>query len=498
MKPTPEQQVVIDDPYVKGSLVAIEAFAGTGKTTTLEAIANAHNDKRFLYLAYNRAIAAEAKARFPRNTTCMTVHGLAYRRVGYRHKDRLGTLRVNDLIDAGVVRRMQMADAFDALASVGRWMVSNDREITPEHCARKADLVEMARTIWQAIIEGKVPMPHDAYVKMWVLEGANLGAKYDVVLLDEAQDSNPITSEGIVMPLCRKGESSVAIVGDQYQSIYQWRGAVNAMAKLSGEAAATYRLTTSFRFGQEIADLASHLLNSLRSANVALSGVDSPVDDGSVAVLGRSNASIIRYAYGSGGGTPVHFAGTDERSGWSPRVRYRFQEFEDLAAIRKGKLHEVRTPHLRVYAAWSEVREIADAGVDPEISASVSIVEDFGDTLRPVLRALEQRATSPANAEMTCSTAHAAKGLEWANVQLLSGFLDVSDPEKVDKVKKEGKFEEETNLIYVAATRARQKLQLSPELTFYLRGSNEGYAIVDRLAGGINARQSSESRSLAF
>ena len=44
-------------------------------------------------------------------------------------------------------------------------------------------------------------------------------------------------------------------VGDKYQQIYEWRGAVNAMEQIATNHS-TY-LTTSFRFGQVIATTAS-------------------------------------------------------------------------------------------------------------------------------------------------------------------------------------------------------------------------------------------------
>ena len=47
-------------------------------------------------------------------------------------------------------------------------------------------------------------------------------------------------------------------IGDRYQQIYSWRGAINAMSKV-GDANFT-TLTQSFRFGDSIADLANHIL----------------------------------------------------------------------------------------------------------------------------------------------------------------------------------------------------------------------------------------------
>ena len=57
---------------------------GTGKTTTLAALAHRHSTKRILYLAYNADVSEEAKtSTFARDThvTCLTTHALAKQRM---------------------------------------------------------------------------------------------------------------------------------------------------------------------------------------------------------------------------------------------------------------------------------------------------------------------------------------------------------------------------------------------------------------------------------
>src|SRR6202049_4453606 len=48
-----------------GSSLKIQAFAGTGKTTTLAAIAESLAQRKFLYLVFNRAAADEAEHKMP-------------------------------------------------------------------------------------------------------------------------------------------------------------------------------------------------------------------------------------------------------------------------------------------------------------------------------------------------------------------------------------------------------------------------------------------------
>jgi len=72
---TDEQEAIIDT--VKNSnhnIIKIAARAGSGKTSTLLETVKSCNPKSAIYLAYNTAIAKEAKQKFPSCTNCFTIH----------------------------------------------------------------------------------------------------------------------------------------------------------------------------------------------------------------------------------------------------------------------------------------------------------------------------------------------------------------------------------------------------------------------------------------
>src|ERR1700757_858828 len=86
-QPIPEQQHALEL-FLKGGSLRIDAYAGTGKTTTLQLLAK-NSKQRGLYLAFNRTIAREAKQRCPRGVLCATSHSIAFRgiRIYYRFSD---------------------------------------------------------------------------------------------------------------------------------------------------------------------------------------------------------------------------------------------------------------------------------------------------------------------------------------------------------------------------------------------------------------------------
>lgn len=77
---TDEQKRIVDlsKSMDKNEILAIQACAGSGKTSTLEEISLANPKQRFLYLAFNKSIATEAREKFPKNVEAKTIHSLAF------------------------------------------------------------------------------------------------------------------------------------------------------------------------------------------------------------------------------------------------------------------------------------------------------------------------------------------------------------------------------------------------------------------------------------
>lgn len=86
--------------FLRREGLKIDAYAGTGKTTTLHLLA-ASTRERGLYLAFNRSIADEARLRFPAQVTCATTHSIAFRGVrrslGYPEWKLTGSLTAHVL-----------------------------------------------------------------------------------------------------------------------------------------------------------------------------------------------------------------------------------------------------------------------------------------------------------------------------------------------------------------------------------------------------------------
>ena len=101
---------------------------------------------------------------------------------------------------------------------------------------------------------------HDHYLKMWALTRTAIDA--DFLLLDEAQDTNPVLEQVFS---AQRDHAQLVMVGDSAQAIYGWRGARDVM---TGFDATHSPCRQSFRFGPALADEANRWLTSPRHPSV--------------------------------------------------------------------------------------------------------------------------------------------------------------------------------------------------------------------------------------
>jgi hypothetical protein len=100
--PSPEQQLIIDA-IKRGENVAVNAVAGSGKTTTILGIAKQIPEKKILQITYNRALKLEVekKAKLNKldNLKILTFHGLACSYYDYTAytDDRIQTILRNNI-----------------------------------------------------------------------------------------------------------------------------------------------------------------------------------------------------------------------------------------------------------------------------------------------------------------------------------------------------------------------------------------------------------------
>lgn len=482
--PTTEQQAIIDAFAIKQDLV-VEAGAGTGKTSTLRDCAEARPGARGVYLAYNKAIAADAASSFPTSVDCRTAHSFAYGAVGNQYRARLRgprqparesarilrivePLRINK--DLAPLAPQQLARIVSA--TIGRFCYSADERIGRFHVPplngldQPGDRAELAKYIvpvaqraWDeevVPVKGRLRFTHDCYLKLWAMSRPQLDADY--VLLDEAQDANPVIAALVEdQRNCQR-----VLVGDRCQAIYGWRGAIDAMADFTGTR---LWLSQSFRFGPAVAAEANKWL-SILGAQLRLRGFDrirSTVGELALpdAILCRTNAEAVRQASAAiASGRRVALVGGGDD------IRKLAEAAIDLQAGR-GTAH----PELMAFTSWAEVQDYAENDTSgSDLQVAVRLIESLG--AEKVIRILSNLIGED-RADLVISTAHKAKGREWDTIKIADDFREP----KPDEDGRPGQVQrDDAMLAYVAVTRAQLQLD------------REGLAWVDRYVGSVAPR----------
>ncbi|MFI5524305.1 UvrD-helicase domain-containing protein [Streptomyces platensis] len=472
MNPTDEQAAAADH-FHAGDHLALQAGAGTGKTTTLALLA--HGTKRHgRYIAYNKAIARDAATRFPNTVTCKTAHALAFAAIGHRYTRRLNAPRRpawQTGQDLGITKPVRIGErdlspktlSHATLRTVTRFCHSSDPAITHRHVPRLRGLEEaplhqqlaqlitpFARKAWadlQHPDEGKVRFDHDHYLKIWSLTNPKIDA--DFLLLDEAQDTNPVVEQIFNN---QRIHAQLVMVGDSAQAIYQWRGAKDVMTAFDGTALA---LSKSFRFGPLLAREANRWL-AIASAPIRLQGSEAiPTELGLVscpdAVLCRTNVGAITEV--------VQLLATGRRValvGGGESLRALALAARDLKEGRRTS-----HPELVLFTSWGDLQDYAS--YDPagrDLQPLVDLVDKHGTNA--ILAAVNQL-TDEDQAHVTVSTAHKAKGREWPNVRIAADFPPPRDSDEQDDSGRPipGPIDDgEARIAYVAVTRTRTRLDI--------------------------------------
>lgn len=491
-----EEQLAIVEHCKSGKDLIVQAYAGASKTTTLSFVSKEleKQGKRGIYLAFNKDIAAEAKSKMASSVTCCTVHSLAYRNTSkelidklkfsmpyptnlvtkYNIKDVLLKFKLkgdNEIKDKRIkaTQILQMARN-----TVKEYCNSADDKINKSHVILvdfglgivisgrdklEKDVLRVAKKVWKDIIDenSTYPLTHDAYLKLFSLGDCNLD--YDYVMMDELQDTAPSTLVILNKQKCQK-----IGVGDHYQSIYQWRGAINAMDEFEGVD--VLYLTKSFRFGNQVVGLANEILN-YSGATKPLRGNDNvhtPLtpDVYNCYIYRTNQGALEQYINLASRGIKAHLSvNADE-------IKCFVQHYFSL-----DKGFDIKKPHalLNGFSKTSEIKEYLEENEDGDLKKFVNICDKNGYRIIEYL----DNNTPVDQADCIIMTAHKVKGLEFDTVYIGDDFKVVNKDDEITS------SEMELNLMYVSVTRAKKYINANNLRRFYrlLQSENLSDVVLD-------------------
>lgn len=461
----------------KGHAV-VRARAGTGKTTTaIEAVKHAPEGK-ILFCAFNKKNAVELDNRITTdNCEAKTFHSLGFAFI----RRQWNTVRPDDDVEFDRARKAAGVYAPDEMVKLIRQVMGKVKNCAPfASLSQVTDIMdnfdlnpddEWVAEGWDADRIGKLVLGALEISKqkddqgrisfddmIWLPVVNNwVRAWYDMVIVDEAQDTN-ICQLIIARRTCKEG-GRIVVIGDDRQAIYGFRGADSgALDRLKSELNAhEMGLTITYRCGKNIVERAQAIVPDYQAApdahmgTVDTIGVDKLYEQAQPGdfILSRKNAPLM--------GICLSFL----RRGQACRIEGRDVGQGLVAIVRK--LRAKSLPDFAKKLNTWEMKQVKKASSSKNKEAKIENIRDQRLTLEALaegvssVKEIETRilslfsdSESTTRPAIVCSSVHKAKGLEADRAFLI-----------IDTFCKRPDIEE-MNILYVGITRARHHLTYVP------------------------------------
>ncbi len=510
VKLTKEQSDIVDfidallSDNSKYKAIGIKAFAGCGKSFVLKYIATKLKNKKILGLAFNNSIVKENAHSFPkRNSKWFTVHTLAKEYLikngvefdfknstkNFKDIEVLKILKLNeDNITLGKVinevfkvycqsdlKELSIINIKKGIEEqINEYLLNTDDKYLELGCKYSLEL-------WDKFVNLELPPTFDFYLKYFeVNEFAKNIKEFDLVQLDEAQDSNAVT-----MSIITQIPAKYIYVGDEHQSIYAFRGTKNALNYTDK----LFYLSTTFRYIPKIAQFANTILKSYKNEKVpitSLANEKTSKKDNKTAYLSRNNATMIGLIAELIKLNKEFVTVKDPKEIFETSIAlYEFiqngiitdSKYEFLLNIKELKEDNTNNEPKTIFdikKRTNKIKKYIFDSEDNELSTAFKMQQRYKKGLHLFLNIATNYYKKNSNTNIVLSTAHTSKGLEWDNVVLLNDFPDIKNliiNAKIKNVKEllelanknnliASQIVQEINLYYVAVTRARYSVKI--------------------------------------
>ena len=496
--------------------VVVEACAGSGKTSTLvKAISLIPKDKRILFCAFNKEIVKELQNKVGKrdNVDIKTIHSLGYsilmknfrqyhiipKETKYREYviNNITYLSKINTYSLGRKQFLKYINNICSLIDYSRYNLYDTHKDIMELVKRHdIDLIaDEIDIVIQSLQWGKEHIEEIDYGDMvWlpnVLYLKTFGFDYDYIFVDEAQDLSAVQRELILK--CQKMGTRYAFFGDENQSIYNFAGAdIESFRRLKCiPNTISLPLSISYRCAENIVKFAQNYVSTIecnedgRKGEVKYHGSIEEIDDGDM-VLCRNNAPLIKlYNDFIKLGKKSYIRGKDIGLNLIKLLESVEEENLNVDLNNNGVFAQL-------YQQLFELRnkEMVMSGLDEDTVMNSGKISNRLDMIRALETLSEHINTKTELIDkiknifsdkkkegIALSTIHKAKGLEAKNVFIACRSLMPSK-----SAIQEWEKEQEHNLMYVAFTRAKDKLIFldDKQFEYLLHNSNESIKNIER------------------
>lgn len=486
----------------------VQARAGCGKSKTIELMCSVvHPRKKILVLAYNRHIAESLGPKMEkmakdgnRVIDVYTYHqlGLKILHAKIRDKNLLNLDErkyekyINDNIDnlsCGIygwlppLKRLKYKRNIINLIDYVRFnKMQSVVEIVGVAMKYGINLIENECAVVESVLNwGKTHLETIDFTDMiWLpyelgIKANILNVQYDLIFIDEAQDSSLIQQN--LIEICKYRKTRMFIFGDENQTINAWCGADDdAFGNFEKVGNTTlFTLNTSYRCSQAVADHVRELIPDFKTPPTAIDGsVNYNVSFTNInvgdMVLCRITSPLIK----------LHLQLL--KIGIPSKVIGHNIGIELIEIIEKSKCDDMECVidgmYNELFDMWERTAKENDCQLK-DVVMDGSIVGKYDEILcmeaaadglidrEDVISRLKDMFEDESNIDsfdrntVLLSTVHRAKGLESDNVFILCPSLM---PSMLAKTEEE--LKSETNIMYVARSRAKTTLNYITEKEF--------------------------------
>lgn len=458
-------------------------------------------EKKVLFCAFNKDIVKEIEKKVSKeltNVDIRTVHSLGFLMIQRNFKgqeiipneNKYRQFIINNLddistIDISTLRyrdKMKYIDNICDLVNFSRfYLVNSEKEM--EKLIKKYDIDVIADEIDATInvLEwGKTYISEIDFTDMiwlpYVLDLKPIGLLYDYILGDECQDFSVAQRELLLR--CRKINTRMFLFGDKNQTIYAFCSAdpqsFDILKSLPNTS--TLPLSISYRCAKNIVRFAQNVVSTIEhneanknDGEVKYNVELEEVQDGDM-VLCRNNAPLMKiYNDFIRMGKKCQIRGKDIGTNLKRLVKSMHQDELNVSLEKDGLF-------VRLYDSLFEMRNkiLKQTGLDMKSVMNDSRITNKLDMIR-ALEVLSEGLTTSEElitkigsmfsdkkiSGISLSTIHKAKGLEAENVYIACPSLMPCKSATLD-----WEIEQEKNLMYVAYTRAKNKLCFINESDF--------------------------------
>ncbi len=324
-KLTSEQRLVYEAVGNYKSLV-VEALAGTGKTTTLIACGEkiAKQNKRVLYLAFNKKIVSETKQRSMGQFDCFTAHSLALRSLNPEYSSKFQRTQDKFLKASELMKALNIAEieCFDIEKPANKSLITESIKAQRHSTKKRTAYAENLRLLHESVLLDTIENLYNLFVKSaaFELDDAFVAKNIQSALphpwnepefnflnskilinyvfrksleywdetINITKDNFPLghdeylklwqlskpglpydlilfdeaqDADPVMVDVVERQQAQVVWCGDSQQQIYSWRGAINILRSVRTDQ--KLEITETKRFGQPIDQIANAFLMPL-------------------------------------------------------------------------------------------------------------------------------------------------------------------------------------------------------------------------------------------